>query len=183
MKFWNSHSREQTYLWRNGHVWTTVRGNFPSSLVACHQLRWQHMPLWQVKMDDLRPHWWGCPHEIKYLKSIHVDGYSYQDKCPFDFIELGHLSFKEQVLVPSLCDAWKSDTWTNIFLLNISRVRLISLAAQKFISDIANDALQHCKMRGSGQSSRKSGKVRFICMFCFHYVKYYKVLNTFLSLP
>ena len=40
-----------------------------------------------------------------------------------------------------------------------SSVRLVSLAAQKFISDIANDALQHCKMRGSGQSSRKSGKV------------------------
>lgn len=42
---------------------------------------------------------------------------------------------------------------------------MISLAAQKFVSDIANDALQHCKMRGSGQSSRKSGKV--IClMYC-----------------
>lgn len=37
-------------------------------------------------------------------------------------------------------------------------VRLISLAAQKFVSDIANDALQHCKMRGSVQSSRKTGK-------------------------
>ena len=41
-------------------------------------------------------------------------------------------------------------------------VRMISLAAQKFVSDIANDALQHCKMRGSGQSSRKSGKVCMI---------------------
>ena len=44
---------------------------------------------------------------------------------------------------------------------------MISLAAQKFISDIANDALQHCKMRGSGQSSRKSGKVSSVMILIY----------------
>lgn len=36
-------------------------------------------------------------------------------------------------------------------------VRLISLASQKFVSDIVHDALQHCKMRGFA-TTRKTGK-------------------------
>lgn len=45
-------------------------------------------------------------------------------------------------------------------LLTCFRLRLISLAAQKFISDIANDALQHCKVRSSNQPSKTKGKDR-----------------------
>ncbi|KAL3283306.1 hypothetical protein HHI36_006454 [Cryptolaemus montrouzieri] len=48
-------------------------------------------------------------------------------------------------------------------------LRLISIAAQKFISDIANDALQHCKMRTSNSSnstskSTKGAKDRRYCL-------------------
>ncbi|XP_038221487.1 transcription initiation factor TFIID subunit 10-like isoform X1 [Zerene cesonia] len=35
-------------------------------------------------------------------------------------------------------------------------IRLIALASQKFLSDIANDALQHCKMRTSSQLVQSS---------------------------
>ncbi|CAH0381206.1 unnamed protein product [Bemisia tabaci] len=35
-------------------------------------------------------------------------------------------------------------------------VRLISLAAQKFISEIANDALQHCKVRSSNLPTKNN---------------------------
>jgi len=37
-------------------------------------------------------------------------------------------------------------------------VRLVSLSAQKFISDVANDALQHCKMRVSSQAVKKQAR-------------------------
>jgi transcription initiation factor TFIID subunit 10 len=36
----------------------------------------------------------------------------------------------------------------------------VSLAAQKFISDIANDALQHCKSRSSAQPNKSSKNVK-----------------------
>lgn len=42
-------------------------------------------------------------------------------------------------------------------------IQLISLAAQKFISSIANNALQHCKMKGmaSGSSQSKSKDCKY----------------------
>lgn len=44
--------------------------------------------------------------------------------------------------------------------------RLVSLVAQKFISDISYEALQHCKMRGGGKDEKKktSGRDRKYAM-------------------
>ncbi|VDI12345.1 transcription initiation factor TFIID subunit 10 [Mytilus galloprovincialis] len=36
--------------------------------------------------------------------------------------------------------------------------RLVSIAAQKFVSDIANEALQHCKMKSSSGQTKSKGK-------------------------
>jgi len=40
-------------------------------------------------------------------------------------------------------------------------IRLISLAAQKFVSDVANDALTFSRMRGAGHSKKKSSEKRY----------------------
>jgi len=45
----------------------------------------------------------------------------------------------------------------------MNRKRLLSLAAQKFIADIATDAFQHCKIRQQNSALKaKGGKVNFI---------------------
>jgi transcription initiation factor TFIID subunit 10 len=43
-------------------------------------------------------------------------------------------------------------------------LRLVSLAAQKFVADIANDALQHCKRRGAVQATKSKSKDRKFVM-------------------
>ncbi|KAI2799579.1 hypothetical protein RDWZM_007569 [Blomia tropicalis] len=45
------------------------------------------------------------------------------------------------------------------FSVNDPRVlRLVSISSQKFIADIANDALQHCKMRTALSQNKKGTK-------------------------
>jgi len=47
-------------------------------------------------------------------------------------------------------------TQTHIF--SLLRIRMISLATQKFIADIARDALQQCKHRQSGAQSKRGNR-------------------------
>lgn len=49
--------------------------------------------------------------------------------------------------------------YVRVYILTfpIHRKRLLALAAQKFVADIATDAFQYCKVRQSG--NRKTGKV------------------------
>jgi len=47
----------------------------------------------------------------------------------------------------------------HLYELRSTRKRLLALAAQKFITDIATDAFQFCKIRQQGNRS-KQGKVR-----------------------
>lgn len=95
------------------------------------------------------------------------------DGCCIDFLE-------EEMRSEGLFEQTVKTT-IMIFLFCFFRIRLISLASQKFISDIANDALQYCKMKGTASgSSRSKTKVSVlqnfnICFKCNRRIEYFDV--------
>ena len=48
------------------------------------------------------------------------------------------------------------------FQLIAQVTRMVSLVAQKFLSDVAYEALQHCKMRGGGKEMKKVSRPTLI---------------------
>ena len=43
---------------------------------------------------------------------------------------------------------------------------MVSLVAQKFLSDVAYEALQHCKMRGGGKEMKKVNQLTSCMEWC-----------------
>ena len=47
--------------------------------------------------------------------------------------------------------------------------RMVSLVAQKFLSDVAYEALQHCKMRGGGKEMKKVNQFTLSLTSCMEW--------------
>ena len=59
---------------------------------------------------------------------------------------------------------------------------MVSLVAQKFLSDVAYEALQHCKMRGGGKEMKKVNQftlslVQHVCIMSRDPFSKEKILN------
>lgn len=102
--------------------------------------------------------------------------YNLEELEPAPGEELGDLLQHLEDYTPTIPDALTEKYLQNSGFEAVDPriVRIISVTAQKFISDIANDALQHCKTRSNSQHSGSHGsnkvKVHLICfMFKFQH--------------